>query len=145
MLYRALFVPPGQHSYSEEILERPEIKRYVSNWGQQSGDLALVAVKNDVLIGAIWGRCFSEEEKGYGYIDECTPEISMALKSSFRNRGIGSERLKRISSSYMKLGYSRISLSVDIRNNAKRLYERSGFLIYRMTGDHTITMVKHLK
>ena len=61
MLYEALFVPPGQPKFPREIIEDPSIKKYTENWNQQEDDLALVCLNGDELIGAIWGRKFSND------------------------------------------------------------------------------------
>jgi hypothetical protein len=71
------------------IIEEPSISKYISNWGQSNKDVALVAVHNDTLIGAVWGRLFSETDKGYGFVDIHTPEICLAVQKEFRNRRIG--------------------------------------------------------
>ncbi len=144
MLYEALFVPPGKAKFSKAILEEPAIKKYVANWHQQKEDIAIVAVVENNLIGAIWGRKFRATNKGYGYVDDNTPEISMAVKAAFRNKGIGTALLAHIASVYRRMGIQQISLSVDQLNPAKALYERNGYEIYKVEAT-AFTMLKHLK
>ncbi len=143
MLYEALFVPKGQPKFPKSIIEHPEIKKYVESWNQKKDDLAVVAINENELVGAIWGRKFQADESGYGYVDESTPEISMAVKNEYRNKGIGKELLKQIEMEYSRIGIEKISLSVDKLNPAKGLYERSGYRLYKEQ-ETSITMIKDL-
>ena len=61
-------------------------------------------------------------------MDNDTPELGMAVESSYRGLGVGKGLLSKMMDLAENLGYSAISLSVDPRNkNALRLYENSGF------------------
>ena len=142
MLYQALFVPEGQPKLSKSILEAPNISKYIKDWNTQKDDIAIVALYENQLIGAIWGRKFSKQEKSYGYISDDIPEISIAILPFFRNQGIGTQLLKNIEISYRQLQISALSLSVDKRNSAKALYLRNGFVSYEEEGT-SITMVKY--
>lgn len=144
MLYEALFVRPGQAKFSRTILEEPSIKKYVEAWNEQTDDLAIVALDEHELIGVIWARKFSAENKGYGYVDASTPEISMAIRESYRGQGIGTKLLSRIEDEFSKKGIQALSLSVDKLNPAKYLYERCGYKLYEEEGT-AITMIKKLK
>jgi len=137
-LYLALFVPKGQTPFPKSILDNPDISKYIDNWGILPNDLALVAVINNELIGAVWGRTFSSSNAGYGFIDENTPEISMAVKEKLRNQGIGSKLIDEISKIYLSKGIKSISLSVDKRNKTKSLYLRKGFIIVEDKGADAI-------
>lgn len=128
MLYEALFVLPGQPKFPKEIIEEPSIKKYIENWNQKEGDLAIVCLDGEDLIGAIWGRKFSEDNKGYGFIDVETPEIGMAIKQEYRGKGLGSNLIKLLVDEYIEQGVGQLSLNVNTLNPAKRLYERCGFV-----------------
>ena len=143
MLYMALYVPEGQPPFPKSILDNPDISKYINHWGTLPNDLALVAVFNDELIGAIWGRTFSKSNAGFGFIDENTPEICMAVKEKFRNRGIGAKLIDEISKIYFSKGIKSISLSVDKQNRAKLLYLRNGFIIVKDEGAD-FTMKKNI-
>jgi len=143
MLYEALFVPPGQSPLPISILESPDIKKYIKNWGDRAFDLSIVAVGDQELLGAIWGRMFGPEEKGYGFVNEKTPEISMAIREGFRNKGIGTELLTRIEIEYAILGIEALSLSVDKLNPAKNLYGRLGYELVEEAGT-AITLMKQI-
>lgn len=127
MLYEAVYVDEHSEKPPRSIIETPKMASYVKDWGRH-GDLALLAVdSNGNKLGAVWIRLFDDLSKTYGYIDEETPILSMAILPQFRGKGIGSELLKEIKSQAASKGYLRISLSVDPSNPALRLYQRFGF------------------
>lgn len=144
MLYEALFVPEGQPKFPKSILEEPNIQKYLKNWNQQTGDVAIVVKKDKELIGAIWGRTFKKSNKGYGFVSEEIPEISMAIKEAYRGYGIGTKLLELIEQAYLPLGVDKLSLSVDKLNPAKELYKRNGYQLYEDAGT-AVTMLKTIK
>ena len=88
---------------------------------------------NNQLVGAIWGRLLTGENKGIGYLDDRTPELSMAVKTKYRNQGIETKLIKAITFEYQKIGVEYLSLSVDKANSASNLYKRLGFEIIKET------------
>lgn len=63
-LYDAIFMPEDQEKPDKEIIKLPELSRYIKDFGRET-DLCLVAELNGELIGAIWTRIYSEDEKGF--------------------------------------------------------------------------------
>jgi ribosomal protein S18 acetylase RimI-like enzyme len=100
---------------------------YVKAWGR-SGDTAVIAIDGGFPVGAAWYRLFGAERPGYGFVDERTPELAIAVVPSARGKGVGSALLAALLARAREAGYPSISLSVD-RNNAGaiELYERHGF------------------
>jgi ribosomal protein S18 acetylase RimI-like enzyme len=88
------------------------------------------------LLGAAWVRQLSGEEPGYGYVDDDTPELSVAVARRRRGRGVGTALLARLLESV-----PRCSLSVDDRNPAVRLYARFGFEVISVK-EHSLTMLR---
>ena len=142
--YQALFVPPNADPFPRSILDQPNLANYISHWDSRPEDLCLVAVSESEIIGAVWGRRFDEHEKGYGFVDEHTPEIGIAVEEAYRGNGIGTALLEAIIDDYRQKGFSKLSLSVDQRNRAINLYKRLGFECYKTDGTAKI-MVKILK
>ena len=126
-VYHAIYVPEGESSPPRSIVDDPAVARYVRNWGRP-GDLGFVAqiAPAGKPLGACWVRLWSDDERGYGYIDNETPELSLAVWPGHRGRGTGTRlltnTLRRVAQEY-----SAVSLSVTASNPAVRLYERSGF------------------
>ena len=143
MLYTAIFIPEGHDPLPKDIIKDKSLAKYIDNWGKDKYDIALVAESDQQLVGAIWGRLLPQENKGFGFVDNNTPELSMAVKSEFRNKGTGTELIKAIASAYKKLGVEYLSLSVDKANNASNLYKRLGCEIVEET-ETSWTMKKEI-
>ena len=127
MLYHALFIPPNATPLPKEIIFQPELARYVQDWGLNE-DRGLIAVLEDrqISIGAVWLRIFKSSHPGYGYINDSTPELSIAVLPKYRGQGVGTELLTKLFSQ-VRNQYSAVSLSVSLNNPAFRLYRRLGF------------------
>lgn len=141
MLYQALFVPPDTNPLPKEIIFQPELAKYVQNWGLDE-DRGLIAVLEDsqTLVGAVWLRIFKSSNPGYGYIDDHTPELSIAVLPKYRGRGIGTKLLTELFSQ-VRNQYSAVSLSVSSNNPALRLYRRLGFEVINRQ-NNSLTMKK---
>ena len=117
---------------------------YVKAWGRP-GDAAMIAIDGGFPAGAAWYRLFPRDRPGYGFVDERTPELAIAVVPNARGKGVGSALLAALLDRARAEGYGAISLSVD-RNNAGaiELYERHGF--ERVGGeDDSVTMLAHLQ
>jgi ribosomal protein S18 acetylase RimI-like enzyme len=119
-----------RHAYywrSPEELERGvHAMNYVENWGRP-GDAAVIALDRGFPVGAAWYRLFEENRRGYGFVDEATPELSIAVVPSRRGHGIGGELMTALLDQARSEGYGTISLSVAKDSPAIGLYERYGF------------------
>ncbi len=102
------------------------LSRYVEGWGRP-GDTALVVIEGFQPVAAAWYRLFRVEEPGYGFVDERTPELTIAVVPSGRGRGYGKQLLTALLEQARKEGFERVSLSVEPDNPAIHLYERYGF------------------
>lgn len=141
MLYQALHVPKGQTAPPREAIHLPELARYVQGWGRE-GDCGFLA--SDVTagqpVGAVWLRLMVGEKKGYGYVDDNTPELSIAVLPEYRSQGIGTQLLARLFGS--ECGVSPVSLSVSLGNLAVRLYERFDFAVISESAE-SLTMKRN--
>ena len=119
-----------RHAYywrSPEELERGvHAMNYVENWGRP-GDAAVIALDRGFPVGAAWYRLFKENRRGYGFVDETTPELSIAVVPSRRGHGIGGELMTALLDHARSEGYETISLSVAKDSPSIRLYARYGF------------------
>lgn len=143
MLYEAIFIPEGHEPLPREVINDPALSKYFENWGKDLHDVALVVEVDNELVGAIWGRLLTGDSRGFGYVDEQTPELSMAVKSEWRNKGLGTELILEIASHYRKMGVEQLSLSVDKANAATHLYQRLGCEIVDET-ETSWTMTKRI-
>ena len=112
-------------------LSDPQLSRYIAEWGRP-GDVAVVATDDqDRAVGAAWFRFFTVDDPGYGFIDETTPEITIAVSRDHHGRGIGTALLSTLIEAAMEENIRALSLSVEQDNPAVRLYERHGFRTVR--------------
>jgi len=123
-IYHAIFVPAGESQPPRSIVEDPSISRYVNGWGRR-GDLGFAAELAGRRIGACWTRLWAGSNRGYGFVDERTPELTLAVWPGHRAQGIGTRLLKALLVEAEHFGG--VSLSVSSTNPAVRLYERMGF------------------
>jgi ribosomal protein S18 acetylase RimI-like enzyme len=118
--------------------------RYVRAWGRP-GDTAIVALEDGFPVGAAWFRLFPPDDPGYGYVDDHTPELAIAVVPSRRGHGIGDALLSALLERAREAGHTALSLSVDSTNEgAIRLYEKHGFERAGDDGD-SVTMVAKLR
>ena len=124
-LYEAIFVPEGIPAPPKDIINQPELQVYVKNFGENKGDLCLVAQVEDEIIGAVWVRIMND----YGHIDNETPSFAISVLKDYRNYGIGTELMKQMLMKLKMQGYVRASLSVQKMNYAVSMYKKVGFEI----------------
>ncbi|MDQ0226496.1 hypothetical protein CHH83_11645 [Bacillus sp. 7586-K] len=128
MLYEAIYVPDGEDKFDKSLLKTSKLANYVENWGRD-GDYGLIALnEQNQKIGAVWIRLFNELTRTYGYVDEQTPILSMALLPEYRGIGIGTKLMKEIIALAKEKQFPAISLSVAPENSALSLYEKFGFI-----------------
>lgn len=125
-LYDAIFVPVGEEALPRSVLLEPSIQNYYQDFGR-AHDYCLVAEQEGKLLGAVWARVLSGPVKGYGYVDEHTPELAISVQNEFRGKGIGTALLRAMLDLLQRAGYGQISLSVQKENPAADLYKRLGF------------------
>lgn len=142
MLFEAVYVHAGEVRPSRSFLDEPHVSRYFENFGGE-GDLAYVLEIDKTLVGAVWVRQLGDSERGHGYVDAETPQLNIAIVAEFRNRGLGRKLLEALFAELRARGGQRISLSVDRRSPAVRLYLRSGFEVVAETAT-AYTMLKIL-
>ncbi|MFN8223880.1 MAG: GNAT family N-acetyltransferase [Gaiellales bacterium] len=115
---------------------------YVMAWGRP-GDTAVIALEGSFPIGAAWFRLFSASRPGYGFVDEATPELAIAVVPSARGKGVGSNLLETLLRQARQAGHAAMSLSVDPANaGAIDLYSRYGFAPVEETGGTLIMLAQ---
>ena len=138
MLYYAIYVGEGNPLPSRNIIYEPNLYKYIDKWDEKK-DIGYVIVEQETKnkLGAVWLRTFCKNDKGYGYISEDIPELSIAIYPEYRGKGLGTSLINYLISQ-LPTHINSISLSVDIQNPAKRLYERIGFKDYSINNGTAI-------
>jgi GNAT superfamily N-acetyltransferase len=131
-----------KHAYHWRLNEDPDLPvfRYVQNWGRE-GDAGLIAFEGLNVHGAAWYRLFPVDAPGFGFVDEQTPELTIAVVPARRGRGTGRELLDALLEQARSVGYPAISLSAEREHT--QLYERHGFETVADEGA-AVTMLKRL-
>ena len=126
MLYEAArWNPDWPREPMEEVLAEPMLLRYYQDWGRP-GDGGVLAETEGEPVGAAWYRLFSDNEPGYGYVDEKTPELSIAVVPLHRRKGIGEAVLRSRMVQAREEGFQSLSLSVASHNRSRMMYQRAG-------------------
>jgi len=129
MLYEAVFWhPDAERTPRKEIFAVPEIADILADWGKRDGDFSLIAVDaEEKKLGAVWYRFWTKENASFGFVDEETPEIGLAIIKEARGRGIGTDLIKQTIEHANLMEIKKLSLSVEAKNPALNLYKRFGF------------------
>ncbi|MDX1619899.1 MAG: GNAT family N-acetyltransferase [Nitriliruptorales bacterium] len=144
MLYEAAFWRGGADAPPiEEAMRQPSLAVYVNQWGRR-GDRGVVVRVSGKPAGAVWVRLFDDDNHGYGYVDDQTPELSMAVVEEHRGCGLGRCLLASMLAQARLDGVARVSLSVEPDNPARLLYQDIGFTPAE-TLDGALTMVCTLR
>ncbi|WP_067834330.1 GNAT family N-acetyltransferase [Nocardia lijiangensis] len=127
----------------------PALSRYVEGWGVES-DLGVIGGPAESPCGAAWLRLLTGADAAYGYVDDATPELAIAVAPRARGTGLGTAMLERLVADAAGR-YPAMSLSVREDNPARRLYQHVGFVdvprsqIVNRAGTTSITMVLRLR
>lgn len=136
MLFEAFFWNPAvDRPAFRRFRVEPEFRRLLGDWGRH-GDHGVIAENT----GAAWFRLWNEANHSYGYVDEKTAELAIAVERDHRSKGIGRALLRELIALAREKDFEALSLSVSPLNPAVQLYESEGFRRAGGTGS-SITMV----
>jgi len=124
-LYEAIYVPDGTALPSKDIIYKPELQVYVSDFGEEKDDNCLVTEVDGRVVGAVWVRIIND----YGHVDDRTPSFAISLYPDYRGLGIGTKMMKEMLTLLINKGYEKVSLSVQKANYAYEMYLKVGFEI----------------
>lgn len=142
MWHTAAFWQPDVFTLDPEAaMQVPEIARYIESFFERDGDVALIAEIDGRGAGAAWQRLFAPDAPGYGYVDDTTPEVALAVVDDARGRGIGTALMGALIERARSDGLGALSLSVNAGNPSRRIYQRCGFVDVSSADDaHTMLL-----
>lgn len=109
----------------EDIDSNPKFSHYYT-W--EKNDFGFIAQRHQQIFGIVWIKYFTEQDPGFGFWDEETPELSLCIFPTSRNSGFGSRLLQMAIIEAKKREIPSISLSVEFENEiARNLYEKFDF------------------
>lgn len=129
MLYYASHSDEEGVSDANALKPRPELARYVAGWGRDT-DLGVVVFEATTgrAVGAAWFRLLTGDERGYGWVDDSTPELAIATDPEHRGSGAGTLLLEHVLEVALER-FETVCLSCRMQNPARRLYEHMGFVL----------------
>ncbi|MGZ6543746.1 MAG: N-acetyltransferase family protein [Actinomycetota bacterium] len=126
MLREAAFANEPSISVAD-VMARPDLAITIPDF-TRPGDVARIAEEGGVPVGAAWCRRFTDAEHSWGFLDEATPELGIAVVASHRRRGIGSALLIALIGAATIDGWRALSLCTDRNEGLARFYARAGFV-----------------
>ena len=114
-LYEAIFIPEGVTPPLRSILDQPELRVYIDDFGSRKGDHCLVADCDGSVVGAVWTRIMND----YGHVDDDTPSFAISLYKEYRGKGIGIQMMVQM--------LEVLKMAVQKANYAVKMYKRVGF------------------
>ena len=128
MLYHAARMSEDGATSSEAAKHDPHLKKYVNEWGRH-GDQGFIACDaGESNLGAAWLRLLTEDMSHYGYYNDETPELAIAVLPNITGKGIGTALLTALIEK-VKTEIPAIVLTVRADNPARQLYEKFGFVV----------------
>jgi phosphoribosyl-ATP pyrophosphohydrolase len=143
MLVEAVNWSPRWNQSRDAIFATPAIAHYLSGW-PRAGDLGVVAEAAGSPVGAAWLRFLPPDDPGYGFVAPDVPELTIGVTALWRGRGVGRALLRAIADRARGSGIRQISLSVERKNYAHRLYRAEGYQVVDSSDRHSDTMVSRL-
>lgn len=142
-LYLAVYQRDPLQPVPRSVIDEPRVHNYIDGFGARVQDHGLVAETDGRVIGAAWARVLGGDPRGYGYVDNATPELAISLLPAYRNKGIGTRLMRSLLGHLAAAGYTKTSLSVDRDNSASRMYARLGFEVLAEQ-DEDLIMIRPL-
>lgn len=122
-LYEAIFIPEGVTPPPREIVDQPELRVYIDDFGTRRGDNCYVAEVGGGVVGAVWTRIMND----YGHVDDETPSFAISLYREYRGQGIGTQMMRKMLALLKEQGFEKASLAVQKANYAVKMYRSVGF------------------
>ena len=142
MLYEAVFWRRNPDTPTfREAMNLDFMQSALDNWGNRSGDIAVLAIQEEDPLGAAWYRFWPEEADVRGYIRPDVPVLAIAVREDSRGRGIGGMLVDQLMNRAAELDVKQISLAVSKDNRALGLYRKKNFRVHTDIG-HSFLMIR---
>lgn len=144
MLVEAMnWSPEWKKKSRESVFSTPKIAHYITGWPRDT-DLGVIAEANGQRVGAAWLRFLPATDPGYGFVAPGVPELTVGVAAPWRGRGVGRALLRAVADQARLRGIGQISLSVERKNYAQKLYISEGYQVVDSIDADSDTMIKDL-
>ncbi|WP_051620564.1 hypothetical protein [Paenibacillus sp. UNC451MF] len=82
MHYESIHIVQGKPP-KDELLNAPNLRKYNEYW-ERKGDRAVIALIDDIPVGAAWYRLFDESNQDYGFVDVKIPELGILIQKELQ-------------------------------------------------------------
>ena len=124
-LYEAIFQRDENNLLPRDVVDNPELRVYIEDFGQKPQDFALCAEADGKVVGMVWVR----DIPAYGHVADGVPEFAVSVLKLYRGRGVGSRMMMEMIAHLRSVGCPRATLAVQKDNYALRMYRKCGFEI----------------
>lgn len=124
--------------YSAAAIERAWLGRGGSSSSEERGNY-------EVPVGAAWLRTFTDDNPGYGFVENGIPEVAIALRPGVVGRRLSQPMIAGLIEHARHLGYPGVSLAVhDANPRAAKAYVKAGFELVGRSSfpDHDVMVVR---
>ena len=135
--------PQWKKKSRQRILATPKSAQYITGWPRDT-DLGVIAEAEGQPIGAAWLRFRPATDPGYGFVAPDIPELTLGVAATWRRQGVGRALLQALADRARSAGIRQISLSVERKNHAQRLYLSAGYQVVDSSDANSDTMLKTL-
>jgi GNAT superfamily N-acetyltransferase len=135
--------PVWKKQSRRRVLSNHKTAHYIAGWPRDT-DLGVIAEADGERIGAAWLRFHPASDPGYGFVAADVPEVTIGVTVHWRGRGVGRDLLRAIAEQARLADIRQVSLSVERRNFAQKLYLSEGYQIVGRGDGTSDTMVKDL-
>jgi len=135
--------PEWKKQSRRQVLSTHRTAHYIAGWPRDS-DLGVIAESDGERLGAAWLRFFPASDQGYGFVAADVPELTIGVAVHWRGRGVGRALLRAIAEQALSAGIRQISLSVERKNFAQKLYLSEGYVVVDSSDRDSDTMAKDL-
>jgi GNAT superfamily N-acetyltransferase len=135
--------PEWKPKSRRRVLSAPQTAHYIAGWPRDT-DLGVIAEAGGEPTGAAWIRFLPAADPGYGFVAPDVPELTIGVTGQWRGRGLGRALLQAIACQARSAGIRKISLSVERKNPAQKLYLSEGYRVVDDSDAQSDTMLKVL-
>lgn len=107
-MYEEIFVPKWKELPAQGIIEKPELRVYIDDFGARKGDNCLVENFGDKVVGEVRKRIMDD----YGHMDDERPSFAISLYKRYRGQDIDSQLMMKMLELLKWQGYERASLTL---------------------------------
>lgn len=142
-LYNAIPQDNEEDLLDISVIREERFQKYIEKFGKED-DYAIVWEKDGQIAGLAWTRLFDEANKGFAYISDDIPELTVSILPGYNVQKISAELIEVISNELRIKGYDKVSVSVSENDEMLDVYTKYDFVEKEKQDDNRVLLVKEL-